>query len=332
MPSVEYTQSQRSDNRRGEIDLIDLIMQLWRAKLTIILFVVASLILSGIYLAVAKQKWSSEAIITLPDAGQMANYMNAMGVLYAQSLDNAPSVVEVQQRFFNRFNSLVSAFAEQLKNKDKPEKLTVEPVVKGQDMPLKITYVGNSAQNAQNTLEKYLQSTNQQVIKELKEDLTISIDSQLVDLKTSLATQEKVAREKQQLRLDVLNQALKVAEQSGVKKASVSQAETQSEDTLYLLGSDALSAMLKNESTRPLPLTDSYYATRQAFVAVSQLRTLPKFEYSYRYVMKPTLPIHRDSPKRGLTLILAILLGGIIGSGFVLGRSAIKEYQARNAA
>ncbi len=35
--------------------------------------------------------------------------------------------------------------------------------------------------------------------------------------------------------------------------------------------------------------------------------------------MKPTLPIRRDSPKKAITLILAVLLGGMVGAGIVLG-------------
>ncbi len=41
--------------------------------------------------------------------------------------------------------------------------------------------------------------------------------------------------------------------------------------------------------------------------------------HAYRYVMKPTLPIRRDSPKKAITLILAVLLGGMVGAGIVLG-------------
>lgn len=45
--------------------------------------------------------------------------------------------------------------------------------------------------------------------------------------------------------------------------------------------------------------------------------------------MKPNLPIRRDSPKIAITLILAVLLGGIIGSAVVLGRNALRNYKPR---
>ena len=51
--------------------------------------------------------------------------------------------------------------------------------------------------------------------------------------------------------------------------------------------------------------------------------------HAYRYVMKPTLPIRRDSPKKAITLILAVLLGGMVGAGIVLGRNALRNYNAK---
>ncbi|HAY4580439.1 TPA: LPS O-antigen chain length determinant protein WzzB, partial [Escherichia coli] len=55
----------------------------------------------------------------------------------------------------------------------------------------------------------------------------------------------------------------------------------------------------------------------------------PDTIHVYRYVMKPDLPIRRDSPKKAITLILAVLLGGIIGSGVVLGRNALRNYKPK---
>ncbi|PQX54696.1 LPS O-antigen chain length determinant protein WzzB, partial [Cronobacter sakazakii] len=186
--------------------------------------------------------------------------------------------------------------------------------VKGQQVPLTISYTANGAEQAQKTLDKYIQQINKQVVQELDADLQVNIDSKLEDLKASLATQIKVAQEQKDKRLAVLNQALLVAQQANIKDTLVQQAETLSEDTLFVLGSDALSSIIKNEGTRPLPLSDYYYQTRQSLLAVSALKSKPDSLYSFRYVMKPSLPIYRDSPKRALTLILAVLIGGIIGS------------------
>jgi chain length determinant protein (polysaccharide antigen chain regulator) len=314
----------RIDSNEESIDLIDLLMQLWKGKVTIIAFAVATVILAVIYLFVAKEKWTSEAIITLPDSGQIANYNNSMNVLYGAS---APTIVDVQQRFFGRFNSALSALSEQLDNQEKPEKLTIEESVKGQPVPLKVSYVSTSAEEAQKTLTTYIQQINKRVVTELDDDLQTSINSKVDDLKVDLATKEKIAQERKDKRLEILNQALIVAQQSNIKNTLVQQAETLSEDTLFVLGSDALSATIKNEATRPLPLDESYFNARQTLLAISALKSKPDTTYAFRYVMKPSLPIRRDSPKKGLTLVLGALVGLILGSGVVLGRNALRNYK-----
>lgn len=312
-----------------QIDLIDLLVQLWRGKYTIAAFIALAIIVAAVYLFVAKEKWTSEAIVTLPDSGQIANYNNSMGILYGQNPTNAPTVVDVQERFFNRFNSSISALAEQLQNKADKEQLKIEQTVKGQEVPLTISYTATSAEQAQKTLNKYIQQVNKQVVKELDNDLTVNINSKLEDLKASLATQTRVAQEQKDKRLAVLNQALIVAQQAGIKDTLVQQAETLSEDTLFVLGSDALSSIIKNEGTRPLPLSDYYYQTRQTLLAISALKSKPDSIYSFRYVMQPSLPVYRDSPKRALTIILAVLLGAIVGAGVVLARNALRNYKPK---
>lgn len=51
--------------------------------------------------------------------------------------------------------------------------------------------------------------------------------------------------------------------------------------------------------------------------------------YVYRYVMKSMLFIRRDSSKKVIILILAVLLGGMVGAGIVLGRNVLRNYNAK---
>jgi chain length determinant protein (polysaccharide antigen chain regulator) len=318
--------SHRSDSQ-DTIDLIDILIQLKNGKFTIIAFVIIAVIIAGIYVFTVKEKWTSNAIVTYPDSGQIASYTNAMGVLYSQT-GNAPNTFDVQQRFFGRFNSAISALAEQLDNQQVPETLSITSANKDQAIPLRISYTAYSAADAQKTLTTYIQQINKRVVTELNDDLQTSIDSTLGELKESLANKEKIAQEKKDERLQVLNQALLTAEQSNVKTPIVQQAESLSEDTLFVLGSTALSSMIKNEATRPLPLDDSYFNTRQLLLSVTALKTVPPTTYSLRYVMKPDLQIRGSGPKKVISLILGALLGLIVGSTVVLTRNKIKNYKA----
>lgn len=314
------------NNEPEQIDLIDLVVQLWRGKVTIFACVIIAILLAVGYLVVAKEKWTSTAIITQPDAGQLATYSNAMNVLYG---GNAPQINDLQANMIGRFNSAFSALSETLDNQDEPEKLTIDASVKGQPLPLKVTYQAPTAEDAQKTLAKYIQQVDETISKEVNADLAKSITTRTSDFEQSLEAQEKVAHEQKALRIAQISQALSVAKEANIKLPQVQQADQVSQDTMFMLGSDALSSMVQNEATRPLALSDGYYQTRQNLLAVKALKIEPDSVHAYRYVMKPTLPIRRDSPKKAITLVLAVLLGGMIGAGVVLGRNALRNYKPK---
>ncbi|EMM5419301.1 LPS O-antigen chain length determinant protein WzzB [Citrobacter amalonaticus] len=321
--TVENNNISGRNSEPEQIDLIDLMVQLWRGKVTIIICIIVAIALAVGYLAVAKEKWTSTAIITQPDAGQLATYTNAMNILYGQ---NAPKINDVQSGIVGRFSSAFSALSETLNNQLNPEKLTIDSSVKGQPLPLKVSYSADNAETAQKTLAQYIQQIDEAVSKEINADLEMSIKTRVSDLEHSLEAQEKVAKEQKSLRIAQINQALKIAEQSNIKLPQIQQADQVSQDTMFMLGSEALSSMVNNEATRPLTFSDDYYLTRQNLLAVNSLKIDPDSIHAYRYVMKPTLPVYRDSPKKSITLVLAVLLGGIIGAGVVLGRNALRNY------
>lgn len=316
----------RVSNEQEQIDLIDIFLQIWRGKWVVALFVVLSIILAVVYISVAKEKWTSVAVVSSPDAGQIAGYSNAMSVIVN---DPKFDINDIQQRVITRFNAAFSALAENLKNQEKPEDLTIAASVQGQPLPLKLTYVGPSAKEAQQKLAQYIEQVDQKIGKELVEDLKSTIRSQTSNLIESLSTQEKVAQEQKDLRIKQIAQALTVAREAGVQSPQVQQAENVSQDNMFLLGSTALESMIKNESSRPLVFSDDYFKTRQNLLDLQAISVDPKTIHAYRYVMKPSLPVFRDSPKKALTLVLAVLLGGVIGAGFVLTRNAIRAYQSK---
>lgn len=290
-------------NDPEQIDLIDLVMQLWRGKMTIFVCVIVAILLAVGYILVAKEKWTSTAIITQPDVGQIATYNNAMSVLYG---DNAPKVADIQTGFIGRFSSAFSALSAALDNQEEPEELTITPSVKGQSLPLAVSYVGESAEGAQRQLAEYIQQVDESVAKELEADLKDNIKLQTTTLEDSLKTQEVVAQEQKDLRIKQIQEALRYAEQA-----------------------DALKSMIEHESTRPLVFSGAYYQTKQNLLDIGNLKIETASIHAYRYVMKPTLPVRRDSPKKAIVLVLAVLLGGMIGAGVVLGRNALRNYKPK---
>lgn len=309
-----------------QIDLIDLLMQLWRGRWLIAAFVVIALILAGVYLAFAKEKWTSTAIISEPDAAQIGGYSNALNILYGT---NAPKLTDIQESVITRYNASFSALSQALENKAEPEKLTIEPAVKGQPLPLVISYVNGSAEAAQKQVAQYIQQIDEQIQKELEVDLNDNIKQQVATLKDVLNNQQAIAQEQKDLRIRQITEALKYAEAANITTPKIQQTQDVTQETMFLLGTEALQSMIAHESSRPLTLSDSYYQNKQKLLDIQKLKIDPTTIHAYRYVMKPDLPVYRDSPKRSIVMILAVLLGGIIGSGVVLGRNALRNYNAR---
>ncbi|EMN1412074.1 LPS O-antigen chain length determinant protein WzzB [Enterobacter cloacae] len=313
-------------NEPEQIDLLDLVVQLWRGKWMIATFVVVFIALAIGYLSVAKEKWTSSAIIAQPDAAQIATYSNALNILYGSA---APSMLDIQTRAIGRFNSSFSALSQALDNQEDPEKLTIEPAVKGQTLPLSVSYTSTSAEAAQKQLAQYIQQVDEQTAKELALDLKDNIKEQVKTLNDSLVNQEKVAQEQKDLRIKQIVEALKNAEAAKISSPQLQQTQDVTQETMFLLGSEGLKSMIQNEASRPLVFSAAYYQTRQNLLDIQNLNVNPDTIHVYRYVMKPDLPVRRDSPKKAIVLILAVLLGGMIGSGVVLGRNALRNYKPK---
>ncbi|NAG37428.1 LPS O-antigen chain length determinant protein WzzB, partial [Escherichia coli] len=210
------------NNDQEQIDLLDLVLQLWRGKWVIGAVIVLFIVLAVGYLTFAKEKWTSSAIIAQPDAAQIATYSNALNILYGSA---APSMLYIQTRAIGRFNSSFSALSQALENQEVPEELSIEAAVKGQSLPLSVSYTGESAEAAQKQLAQYIQQIDEQTAKELTVDLKDNIKQQITTLNDSLGNQEKVAQEQKELRIKQIIEALKFAEAAKITTPKIQQTQ-----------------------------------------------------------------------------------------------------------
>ncbi len=339
-----------------EIDLLDLLFQLWKGKTTILICIIIMLVAAVGYLAVAQEKWTSTALIQRPWAGQLANYDAAMNVLYKLSPQDNVSMDEQRRRVFREFVVGLSStdqqteyllgsdyFKSQLTKNAEPtetergkildhmlSQFSMAPVSKDQPDVIQISFTADKPDSAQKMLNGYIQQVASATGSELHDDVRSRLAVQLSELEHVLKTQEQVAEVKKQDRIAVLKEALKVAEASNVEDVKVSQAETLSDDTLFLLGAPALRAMIANESSRPLSFDQVYYDAQQSYLMVKEFK-LQKGEFGvFSYLQTPDLPVTKDSPKKALVLVLSVLIGGVLGAGIVLMRNMIKGYRQAN--
>jgi len=322
--------SSRRANDDNDINLLDLIVLLWKGKITIVITVFLTFALSLVYLNYVKEKWTSKAIVTLPAAGQVATYNANLSVLYAQSPQDKPSITDLQKQLFTRFSSSMSALSGSLANLESPLVLNIAQVNKGSNDALIISFNAQTANEAQKQLTHYITEIDKDVVSNYGEDIRRNLSVKAKELSDILDAHKQIAINQKQHRIDVIKQALKVSQDSGIHKSQLNQAEYLSDDTLYLLGSEALSAMIANESTKPLDYDADYYAAERALLSVTHLKIQTDNLDSFRYISKADLPIRRDSPKKTLTVLLALILGVVLGSSIVIGRNIVTNYRSRH--
>lgn len=305
-----------------QIDLCDIIKQLWVGKKIISTFIIICIILATIYAFTTPEKWTSTAIVTLPDSGQVAAYTQAENILYPSSV---LSVREIQNSLFKRFQGGVSALSIQLQNQVKKENLSSEVINKDQNDQIKISYVGLTSQDAQTKLNEYLKKTDRSIVTGIDGDLDANIKARTIELKDNIRSLEKVAQQKKDDRLHILNQALIIAKQSKITMPQLNNSSAISDDTLFSLGSNALTSMISNYKNAPLPLDSDYYSAMQNLLSVEALTHNKRIISTFRYIMKPNLPIRKDGPNKMIILIISVVVGGVLGAGYVLFINTIKS-------
>lgn len=310
----------------NEIDLIEVMLRLWRGKWLITLLTMLGFVLAGALVFYSPQKWISTATITRPDSSQIASYTFALSVL-----DGTPAFDgrDIETRLINRFAATFSALAETLHNQKRPESLIIIPAEKSKPLPLKLSYQASSAAAAQAQLTEYIEQTNTRIASDLESNLRESLQQKIVALNSLLTTQEKIAQEQKDLRIEQIKEALKFAEAASIVHPQERQGDNVTQDTLFLLGSEALRAMVVRESMRPLVYPEGYFQTRQQLLAIKDIKSDKSSISTYRYVLKPTLPVRQDQPKVSLILALGVLLGAMVGCAMVLTRDILSEYQER---
>lgn len=308
-----------------EIDLIELVMQLWGSRWLIAAFIALGLVLSGSYALLAPEKWRSTAIVTRPDGAQVAAYTHALSVLQG---DAAFDPRDAETQLITRFSAAFSALAETLGSQPQPELLTLEPVAKGQPLPLKLSYQAQTAAAAQAGLTDYINKVQTQIAAELRANLGKAIRQKTESLTSTLANQEKIAEEQKRLHIDQIKEALKFAQAANLTQPQGRQGDVLTQDTLFLLGTEALTEMIRRESQRPLVYPEEYFFNRQQLLAIEGLNAEKTPVSAYRYILKPVLPASKEGPKRLLILVLGTLLGGMVGCGVVLARNTLREYHA----
>lgn len=337
-----------------EIDLIHLLDVLWRGRTRIIAIAFAFAVVGLLASFLMPQKWTSQAIITPAEPSQWQALEKTLVALRVQDVDVSVKKSEVFTQFIKKFNSL-SLLEEylrtspvimgQLKGAD-IDPLELHRAIVGLSDKMKavdnnfgkknepalftswtLSFTGPNPQEAQQVLSGYIDYISALVVKETLDDMRNQLDIKTHYEKEKLALEMIKLKNQLDAKINRLNYSLEIATAAGIAKPVYSNGQAVKDDPDFsiALGADGIAKKLQIEKS-VTDLADINGDLRNLQYHVQQLTALNISDVSFepfKYQLTPSLPVKKDGPGKTLIILLAGLVGGMVGCGAVLLQSAL---------
>ena len=345
----EFTGYPQPAANANEIDLVNLIEILWRARTKIIATVFAFACVGILVSFLLPQKWTSQAIVTPAEPVQWQSLENTLTKLRVLDMDISVSRGDVFNLFIKKFQSpsLLEEYLrsspyvmDQLKGADIDEMELHQAIVrlsekmKAVDTNLgkknetslytswTLSFTAPQAEEAQSVLKGYIQYISALVVKETLEDIRNKLSIKTSYEKERLEMDRVRLKNQLEANIQRLNYSLEIANAAGIKKPVYSNGQAVKDDPDFSisLGADGIERKLEIEKS----VTDvaeingelrnrQYHVEQLLAMNVSDVKFTP-----FKYQLSPSLPVKKDGPAKSMIVILAALLGGIVACGGVL--------------
>lgn len=331
-----------------EIDLRELILVLWRQKV-LVLLVAGVFALAGItYALLAPQVWSAGAVIQGPERKDLLPMLRVASQAKLLGVTGFPNGKALYNEFIREFNAYENRrdflkgsefFKSQVDIAQLDERgqrlwlrewanyISAEAVDKKGEKPgISVTSSADNPSQALIMLESYMQfiiaKQQQRLVSELKVQQSMQLDTLMMNLTLIKEDAERaLKREIQSTGLTIA-----VAKAAGVERPLENY--NNSERFPITLGFKGLEEKLKVLKAIDLAMYQPKLAELQ--VKIDRLKQVKFDGITFRpfsYLDAPEEPLSRDKPKRPLIVVLATLLGGMLGIGIVLIRHAFRRPQ-----
>lgn len=345
----EFTGYPQPTANANEIDLVNLIEILWRARTKIIATVFAFACVAILVSFLLPQKWTSEAIVTPAERVQWQDLENTLTKLRVLDMDISVSRGDVFNLFIKKFQSpsLLEEYLrsspyvmEQLKGADidemdlhraivrLSEKMKAVDTNQGKKNETSLytawtlSFTAPQAEEAQTVLKGYIQYISDIVVKETLEDIRNKLFIKTSYEKERLEMDRVRLKNQLEANIQRLNYSLEIANAAGIKKPVYSNGQAVKDDPDFSisLGADGIERKLEIEKS----VTDvaeingelrnrQYHVEQLLAMNVSDVKFIP-----FKYQLTPSLPVKKDGPAKSMIVILAALLGGMVACGGVL--------------
>ena len=335
-----------------EIDLVELFRTLWKQKAKIALVTAATTLAAGIYAFTAEEVWTSKAVFDAPKLEEIDTYyeftqqlrrtlqkptIGAITLIPDQitkevftEFQKQTNSIDLRREFWSQSDYYHNLVKDIKSEKDKEKKLDdlIEKgitVVETDDQKIKFPSVSlsvNDAATAKKLLIQYVDKLNGKVWKSKSTELKTVLKEEVAELENEKKLLEFRAETDRKNAIEVIGKAKNVAEKANVKELNLTamqgNANVNSGDMLFFLGTKALDAQIDNLVNKPVTMPTRYYEVERM---LTELKKLPEFKVdikSYRYLQAPSEPLIKDKPKSIVIIVISFLLGMMLGCGSVL--------------
>ncbi|MDO6707179.1 LPS O-antigen chain length determinant protein WzzB [Photobacterium sp. 1_MG-2023] len=348
-----------------EIDLVELVRTLWREKLLITLFTVIFALAGVGYALTAQEWWTAKAKVIQPqitDFAQLQREISAFQpafdiyqadgtVLVSTQLTDVADAELLFKNFVNGFNSLENKKAflmnstnfqqylteNQISEADEEnmdrtlenwfDKISAQPASKQESDIYVINLQATTSNSSFQMLKQYIDYVSAKVY----HDTLANVQALVLAKENELQQQLRVLRNQASSYLAVEKErtqyALDIASAADVNQPVQNLGD--GEIFAINLGSKALAAKVSAlESVKNLSVVEPRIQQVEARLSLLRGTALDKdirFQ-TYRFLENVEKPITKDKPKRALIVVIATLLGGMLGVAFVLIRTAFRNH------
>ncbi|EEQ8051910.1 LPS O-antigen length regulator [Escherichia coli] len=345
----EYPLASPSNN---EIDLLNLIEVLWRAKKTVMAVVFAFACAGLLISFILPQKWTSSAVITPAEAIQWQDLEKTFTKLRVLDLDVNIDRGGAFNLFIKKFQS-VSLLEEYLRSSPyvmdqlkeaKIDELDLHRAIvalsekmkavddnasKKKDEPSLYTswtlsFTAPTSKEAQTVLSGYISAL---VVKESIENVRNKLEIKTQFEKEKLAQDRIKTKNQLDANIQRLNYSLDIANAAGIKKPVYSNGQAVKDDPDFSisLGADGIERKLEIEkAVTDVAELNGELRNRQYLVEQLTKANINDVNFTpFKYQLSPSLPVKKDGPGKAIIVILSALIGGMVACGSVLLRYAM---------
>lgn len=338
--------TQWTNLRVDEIDLREILSVIWCRRGLILVLTSIFAIIGIIYALYAPQIWSANAVINTPGTKDVQPMLRVTNRARLLGLTEFPDSKALYEEFVREFNSYENRqeflrssdlFKRQIVSNQLDERsqrrwlrdwaklMLAEPVdKKGEGSEILLTTSADNSFEALSMLEKYIDFIIYKQRQRVLSDLVEQQESKLEELLMRLEITKSDAEMNLKNEIKSLTLAISVAKAAGVEHPLENYSNN--ERFPITLGVKGLEQKLRLLKGIDLAVYQPVLVELQT--QINRLKEINLAGLSFRpfsYSDAPEEPLNRDKPKRPLIVVLATLLGGMLGVGIVLVRHAFRR-------